>query len=71
MKALTPLSWCEYRGSLQGSEVDACAFLAARRVEGMPFCDGHATLVEKALEDNAVELVADAAVVPQKLRKGA
>lgn len=59
MKALTPLAWCDFRGVAGGQEVDSCDNFAARRVEGMPFCEGHAELIGSAIADSGVELIKD------------
>lgn len=52
--ALTPLVWCAFH-----TDENSCEEFAARRVEGMAFCDYHAEKVEKALEDSGVELIPD------------
>ncbi len=56
MKALDPLRYCEYR--LSGHEdTDVCPVFAGELLKGMAFCEGHAALIVKALEDSGVELV--------------
>lgn len=72
MKALTPLSWCEFRGVAMGQDVDSCDMFAGLRIEGMAFCEAHGELISKAIEDSGVQLVQDLAMdEPKKLRKGA
>ncbi len=60
MKALTPLVYCEFRP--QHEDNVNCAIFAGELVHGMAFCEGHAQLVTKAVEDSGVELVPTADV---------
>ncbi len=55
IKALDPLRYCEFRKSHEDSDI--CNIFAGELVKGMAFCEGHAELVNKAIEDSGVELV--------------
>lgn len=56
MKALIPLRYCEFRIS-SGQDVDICATFAGELVHGLAFCEGHAELIARAMDDSGVELI--------------
>lgn len=56
LKALDPLRYCEYRLSAH-EDGDICTIFAGELIKGMAFCDGHAELISKAIEDSGVEMV--------------
>lgn len=56
LKALTPLRYCEFR--ITTGEDHECSIFAGELVHGMSFCEGHAELIHKAIDDSGVDLVA-------------
>lgn len=56
MFILTPLTWCYFRQN-GGDGVQTCDTFASTVVGGRPFCDGHAQIVNSAMDENEVTLV--------------